>query len=80
MKKVLKFNGLDLHLDRADQYTPAVVTVTKTGWEYTATLECALGERELYDSRGNVYRLSRAQIAWLESKQSEAEAFLEGCR
>ena len=87
MKKTLKFNGLFLHLDRAEFHpedpgsgTPAVVSVFKAGREYTATLDYALGEGELVSARGDTYRLSMAQMNWLDSKQDEVIMFLAGDR
>lgn len=80
MKKTLKFNGLFLHLDRADESTPAIVSVFKAGREYTATFDCAMGEGELVSDRGDVYRLSRAQLVWLDSKEDSIVEFLGGAR
>lgn len=87
MKKTLKFNGLFLHLDLNEVYaddpgagTPAVVSVFKAGREYTATFDCALAEAELLSSSGDSYRLSRAQLNWLDSKEDEVVMFLAGDR
>jgi len=74
MKKTLRFNGLYLKLDSSR----AVVSVTRAGIELTASYERACDTRVLY-AGNEAYRLSRAQLSWLESKRGEVQSFLD-CR
>jgi hypothetical protein len=64
--------GIKLVINDADEHTPAMVYAGPRD-SYSASFDCATGEGELMGSRGDVYTLTAAQVAWLESKQDHVE-------
>jgi hypothetical protein len=76
-------NGIKIELDRGEVYTddpgagtPAVVMLTKDHRTYFATYWCAIGEGCLDGTGGDSCKLSKTQLQWLESMESEVEDFL----
>lgn len=63
---------LDVHEVHPDDPGAGCPALVKIG-DQTASYECAINEGELVDHKGHVYKLSLAQLKWLENQQDHVD-------
>lgn len=76
-------NGVKILLDKKQVFkddpgngTPAIVSKTVKGHEYTATYNCACGTGEL-DGRGGGISLTANELEWLNAQEDKIGDFLK---